>query len=342
MLAEDLKEIVIRLIPELESINDVIIESLTGGGNNRIFKISTATGKYIIKHYFRCREDRRNRLESEFLFTSFAWSHGIRCIAEPIAEDHALSVGIYRFIEGRKYRRGDIGHEEISRASHFLMEVNQYKSSHDAIGLPIASEACFSIEDHIMLVDLRIERLKAIEVGDDVDNEAIGFVSKELAVVWSDIKAAIISKAGMNNTAFTERISPEDTIISPSDFGFHNAILGNDGLIRFVDFEYAGWDDPAKTVGDFFSQVAVPVPRDYFEKFVENVLLCLTNSEEALFRIKLLLPLYRIKWCCIVLNHFLRMEKERKLFAVRDAMGMRYEQLNKARMLLSSINEMKL
>src|SRR6185503_11886129 len=46
--------------------------------------------------------------------------------------------------------------------------------------------------------------------------------------------------------------------LSPSDFGYHNAVLADDETVRFFDFEYAGWDDPAKLVCDFFNQVEVP------------------------------------------------------------------------------------
>lgn len=342
MFAEDLKKNAIRLIPGLESAKDIMIESLKGGANNRIFKITTTCEKYIVKQYFRHKEDQRNRLESEYLFASFAWDHGIRCIAEPIAKDNALSIGIYRFIEGEGYRSGDIGDKEVSSAALFLKDVNQYKSSPDAIGLPVVSEACFSIEEHMRLVDLRIERLKSIEVVDDLDNEALAFVKKELAVAWSATKAVIMSKAATRGTVPAEKISPDDTIISPSDFGFHNAISGNDGVTRFVDFEYAGWDDPAKTVGDFFSQVAVPVPLAFFDRFVNSMLTYIADAEETMFRIKLLLPLYRVKWCCIVLNHFLCVDRERKEFAIKDAMGKKYEQLKKARGLLDSISETQL
>ena len=38
--------------------------------------------------------------------------------------------------------------------------------------------------------------------------------------------------------------------LSPSDFGLHNAMRGEDGRLRFIDFEYFGWDDPVKLVSD--------------------------------------------------------------------------------------------
>ena len=39
-----------------------------------------------------------------------------------------------------------------------------------------------------------------------------------------------------------KKIDEEDSILSPSDFGFHNIISKNQKLY-FIDFEYAGWDD---------------------------------------------------------------------------------------------------
>lgn len=338
MLEAELRDIAIRLIPDLDKANDILIEPVSGGGNNRIFLIDTKGPKYILKYYFRHKDDKRNRLDSEYLFTSFAWDHGIRCVAEPIARDQASSVGIYRFIEGHKYLPGDIGDKEMGQALNFIRELNMHKS--DATYLPYAAEACFSIEDHLNLVDYRIGRLKAIEVEDDTDEEALRFINTDLASRWFTLKDSIISDANMGGISLPEKILPGDSVLSPSDFGFHNAIIGSDGIIRFIDFEYAGWDDPAKTVGDFFSQVAVPVPMTYFDKFVETILDSVYNAEKTRFKIRLLLPLYRIKWCCIVLNHFLRVERERKVFAVHDAMEKKHEQLDKAKRLLSSIESL--
>ena len=41
--------------------------------------------------------------------------------------------------------------------------------------------------------------------------------------------------------------------ISASDFGLHNAIMTERGIV-FFDFEFAGWDDPAKAIVDFLLQ----------------------------------------------------------------------------------------
>ena len=66
-------------------------------------------------------------------------------------------------------------------------------------------------------------------------------------------------------------LDPAERCLSPSDFGFHNAILANDGRLRFIDFEYAGWDDPSKLICDFFCQPAVPAPPQAFDRFATAI-----------------------------------------------------------------------
>ena len=110
-------------------------------------------------------------------------------------------------------------------------------------------------------------------------------------------------------------MSEDDRCISPSDFGFHNVLLKNDGALCFIDFEYAGWDDPAKLIGDFFCQPAVPVPPVYFDEFAAMVVSYSVRPEALRERAYLLLPAFQIKWCCIMLNEFLPAAAQRRQFA---------------------------
>jgi hypothetical protein len=87
--------------------------------------------------------------------------------------------------------------------------------------------------------------------------------------------------------------------------------------LKFIDFEYAGWDDPAKTVCDFFCQPAVPVPREHFERFLAAVVSA-TGEAATRGRAALLLPVYELKWCCIMLNEFLSVGDDRRSFARVD------------------------
>ena len=103
--------------------------------------------------------------------------------------------------------------------------------------------------------------------------------------------------------------------MSPSDFGFHNALLDSLGRLCFFDFEYAGWDDPAKLVGDFFCQVEVPVSRRFLAGFAEGIASTYPQPDALIERIQLLFPVYQLKWCCIVLNEFLPAGRARREFS---------------------------
>jgi hypothetical protein len=104
------------------------------------------------------------------------------------------------------------------------------------------------------------------------------------------------------------------------------------GKPRFLDFEYAGWDDPAKLTGDFFAQLAVPVPADLFDRFVQEVAMPFPRPHEIALRARLLRPVYQIKWCCIALNVFLPVNLARRKFAnpALDEKALKQSQLAKA------------
>ncbi|MFX9699951.1 hypothetical protein ABTP10_19680, partial [Acinetobacter baumannii] len=62
-------------------------------------------------------------------------------------------------------------------------------------------------------------------------------------------------------------IDPSARCLSPSDFGFHNAVQRPEGQIVFVDFEYFGWDDPVKLTCDFMLHPGMDLPDDLAQRF---------------------------------------------------------------------------
>ena len=93
------------------------------------------------------------------------------------------------------------------------------------------------------------------------------FIEHELAPMWQQTAAQVEQRAAELGLPLLAEIPLEDRCLSPSDFGFHNA-LQSAARLSFIDFEYAGWDDPAKLVCDFFCQPAVPVPQEYWQTVV--------------------------------------------------------------------------
>lgn len=315
------------------------IESLHGGYNNRIFRIDIGENHYCLKSYFLSPDDTRDRLGTEFGFLGYAWQMGIRTLPQPLAMDRDNNLGLYEFIEGEKLRSQDVTEKRLEEALNLYHALNNHKRKSQAEKLPKASEACFSLAEHLELVQYRVNRMLDIENSSSINREAVKFIRNELSPLWQKILTSVninIQKLGF---LLNEQLMQMDRCLSPSDFGFHNTILEADGRLRFIDFEYAGWDDPAKMVCDFFCQPAIPVPFNYYNMFAQTVTADLNKPEKQIRRFEMLFPVHQIKWCCIMLNDFLLAEAERRHFVKRmvDQTKQKKQQLEKARSALERI-----
>lgn len=305
----NLKESLERLLAGIGVQGEPLCEPLPGGKNNRVFRIRAGGRLFFLKSYFSDPSDRRERLKTEFLFSRFLWDNGIRDIPHPLAEDSEHRLGLYDFVEGVKIPPEEVTPVRVEQALEFFLAINRHRGLETARRIPEASEARFTPAGHLELVRSRVERLQKIGGEGECDREARAFAGDVLPAEWEKARKTIES-------VFPEHRSAPKAI-SPSDFGFHNALLTPGGRVCFHDFEYAGWDDPARTVCEFFCQPEVPVPPRHFEPFAGAVA-DFFGDTRGLERARLLLPLYRIKWCCTLLNEFLEEGGRRRRFAAGE------------------------
>lgn len=285
------------------------VTALPGGRNNRVFRVDTDAGAVVLKAYFHHPDDPRDRLGAEFGFCEFAWAHGVRSIPRPLAADRDEYVALYAYVQGTPPRAVDA--DAVGQAMDFLRSLDAHRG--EGLRLPDASEACFSLHDHLERINARVANLSRIE-----DIHAAAYVTGSLAPAWQAIHGAINDAAIRLGLKLETPLAPRDRCISPSDFGFHNALRDASGRYWFLDFEYAGWDDPAKLVCDFFCQQARPVPHQYFDTVVGEVTRWTSDPAHQARRIRLLWPAYQVKWACILLNEFLPISRERRQFAGAD------------------------
>lgn len=317
------------------------IQSLTpcaSGGNNRTYRLETANGVYALKQYFRQAADKRDRLASEYAFLAYANSVAEGMVPRHYAMDSTTGLALYEFVQGQPLQAAQLSTTDIASAAAFFRALNQPELQERASHLPHASEACFSIREHLNLIDARIAGLQQITPEQEEDKLAVQRI-EDLAVRWKAVAANVKVTARVDKIDIAQPLAPEQCCVSPSDFGFHNALRLADGRLCFLDFEYAGWDDPAKMVGDFFSQLAIPVPSDYFDAFTEAVMAPFPDSESLIRRAQILRPVYQIKWCCIALNVFIPANLARRQFAnpSLNVSDLKLVQLEKAQLLLAQL-----
>jgi len=278
---------------------------LAGGRNNRVFRVDRAVeAPLVLKLYHHDPRDTRDRLGAEWAFLCHAWDAcGLRDVPQPLACERGAHAALYGFVPGAKVAAVQPAH--IEAAAHFVAALNAPAAHDAAAALAPGSEACFSNAAHAATVARRVARLDT-KLDSDAPHAAAAtaLVRDRLLPRWEAIARDLPrDEAG------------QPWCVSPSDFGFHNA-LEHEGRLTFLDFEYAGRDDPAKLICDFFCQPELPAPRALYPGFRDAVLDALgigTPAQRA--RCDALLPAYRVKWACIMLNDFLPTDAARRDFA---------------------------
>lgn len=281
-----------------------------GGRNNRAFLLVAGGRRAFLKAYFRHPADPRDRLRSETALLAHAEALGISGVTRVLAKDAAAGLALFEYVEGRKLAQGEVTERHVAAAADLYLALNRRPAD-----LPDASEACFSLAQHVDCVERRVGRLARAAADGLLRADGAAFVTGVLAPAWAALRADILAHAAGLPGGMEALLPAGLRRVSPSDFGFHNALLTPAGELVFLDFEYAGMDDPAKLVCDFFCQPEVPVGREHLPGFLARVAQASPGDAGLPERARLLLPAYGIKWCCIMLNDFLPLGTSRRDFA---------------------------
>jgi Ser/Thr protein kinase RdoA (MazF antagonist) len=155
---------------------DFQMQPLSASGNNRVFIVHSDNEKMALKWYFNDAADMRDRLGAEYAFLEHAWRIGLRCIPRPIAKDLSENLALYEFVEGQKIDALRVDEDLLQQAASFLAALNSPESRAAGSGLSTASEACFSVADHFLMVDSRVTKLESMPVESAVEERALELV----------------------------------------------------------------------------------------------------------------------------------------------------------------------
>lgn len=315
MVAEPIEREIAALVAESgRGKPRIALEPCPAGGNNRVYRVMLPGETLIAKWYFAHPSDPRDRLGAETSLLRYAAEAGIACVPRLVGSSREANLALYSYVEGDKPAPGEIDAAHVDAAALFFRRLNEPGARRHGNDLPVASDACFSIAAHLQLLERRIARIAAIAPRSDLDAEALRFAAS-IGGRWTDLRSEVIAGAKALGLPPEKELAGEARCVSPSDFGFHNAIRRASGELCFIDFEYAGWDDPAKMVCDFFCEPAVPVAESHLDRFVGAALAGGADARAAAARARLLLPVHRMKWACIMLNQFVPDGAQRRRFA---------------------------
>lgn len=276
--------------------------ALKGGMNSRVFSCKVADKRFVIKGYRPLDTGERDRFAAEQQFLFYANTVARGYVPQVLHVDNQRRCIIMDFLEGNSYVEGSCPQQQdIDAAVQFFSLLNEdavLAAEQITMG---AAEGFLRISAHLENVRERLRQMSFEHLPLTAQPKA----KKAIQLLWDFFSPV---EEGMNNALTLGRVEdalPEDMrCVSPSDFGFHNAIQTPKGVM-FFDFEFAGLDDPAKAAVDFVLQPKVPTRQHHFALLRG---LGIKEHEAAVPRVKVLRPILEFKWLCIMLG-FLRVPR---------------------------------
>jgi hypothetical protein len=330
---------IISAATKLLNNQDILsFEQIGGGRNSQVYRLIGADYKRVLKVYFHHASDPRDRLRTEYKSLQFLWRNGVHEVPQPQGIDWEAGCALYEYIAGTGIRSEEIVEEDIDTAVDFLVKLMNLRTQKEAFCLSTASEACFSLHDIVDSIKRRLELFNERCDGEPY-NHLFRFIDNQVVPLFEEVIGWIRTRS---KEPFTVELKASHRTLSPSDFGFHNALRRDNGQIAFLDFEYFGWDDPAKMIVDMVLHPGMDWSETLKKRFVRGILPHFSNDAGLPERVVSVYPLFGIKWCMILLNEFLPAHLLRRQFAgigCKEQFTLQMNQLEKAKRMLQTVSE---
>jgi hypothetical protein len=313
------------------------VARIGGGRNSQVYRIDLASGRRVaLKRYFQQTQDMRDRRLTEAVALRFLHDQRVTCVPCLLASDASRQASVLEFVPGEPVTAGTAARPDLDRLASFLVALFRLSQEAAAAALPVASEAVFTLAELIDTITQRLTRLQRLERKTPMQRELAEFLEREFVPALEQLSAWAVLKLGHYGLVGDRPLPISARTLSPSDFGLHNTLRTSDGGLVFVDFEYFGWDDPAKTISDFLLHPGMALSTEQRGWFLQKLLAGLGRSDALEDRLRVAYVLFGLKWVMIVLNEFVPERLARRLFAdpTLRADEVQREQLGKARDLL--------
>jgi thiamine kinase-like enzyme len=290
------------------------LQPLPSSGNNRISKIEMKSGKkYVAKQYLQLKEDLRPRLQAEFEHLTALWEVGFRNIPQPFAREENLAV--YSLIDGMPVK--SVGRGEMTRVLSFLSHLSDASSKLSRFSILPGSDSRTCLRDYIDQIEKRYDRIILGAKNSEWEKETCEFMTQSVLPHKEFIFSKFYDSIGYLRWNTQRSFQKSEQMFCPSDLGFHNILSDthNQGELFFLDFEYSGWDDPAKLLADFFHHVGQQVSWEHKWYLLEQFAAHRKQDPDFLRRWQTVIDLIGLEWVLIVLNVIDPNEMERKRFS---------------------------
>jgi aminoglycoside phosphotransferase (APT) family kinase protein len=222
---------------------------VSGGAQNRLFHLSTREGTLLLLKQYAI--DRWPRLTTEFSTLRALNSQGLERVPRALLRDDERSYAVYSFEPGSPRPASELSTNDVEEIARFCADLHRFSPLDlGSEKLTPAPDASFSPAGQKQVILGRLGAFEAFASSaaapDDLRtaHQQLGLPAKLdrlLADLVDDAEPPLLESAWR---------------LSHGDFGPQNFLFTESGDLTVVDFEAAGWDDPAHMVMGFVAHAA--------------------------------------------------------------------------------------
>jgi hypothetical protein len=301
-----------------------------GGRNSRVYRVDTSGGVFALKRYFSLENDRRDRLDVETGALRWMASHELDMVPRVVAVEVETGSVLLSWMGGS--RPNELGPADVDQAIEFFRVLERLRRTAPLRGARLASEACLSGKELERQIRKRLSDLAVLD-----DEPALRvFLREEFIGAFETALDRARRVFLSSKLSFEAELRPENRSLVASDFGFHNALRDDLGRLAFVDFEYFGWDDPAKLTSDTLLHPGTPMNCQLRSRLQSAAQELYGDDPNFSARCHAFYPLFALRWALILLNEFHPERWKRRLLAGRRGRwaDVKRRQLSAARAML--------
>jgi hypothetical protein len=214
------------------------------------------------------------------------------CTPEVIATSASLDVAVYSWLEGEKIDQPT--NTDIESLVGFMLKLKQLSKEIKFNSIAMASESCISSSDLFSQIQKRRHELEQLNLA--VLNN---FLRDSFDPCFNLVRDFSVDEWPY---PVEQPLARSKLTLSPSDFGFHNAVRCSTNVLCFFDFEYFGWDDPVKVIADLQWHPGMNLTSENKAYLTRALLGVYSEDLELPKRLRASWALYGLRWSLILLN----------------------------------------